>query len=113
METADRVSEFGTGLVLLTILAGRKPMIVPRDEALAIFAAFEAAHGPLLELQAAGKFWGGGGVLSAKTGEQIARLGTLLRLPPESPEVEAAAAEIRSLAEQCLQALAPDILAAA
>jgi hypothetical protein len=97
---------FGQGLVLLMVLAGDNPASGSREETLELFAAFEAAYGPLAEDQAAGRFWMTGGViLSPELREQITRLGALLRLPPESTEAEGAAAEIRSLAEECLRAL--------
>ena len=112
MLAADLMSSFLGGLPLLMVLAGRNPTIVPREDTLEIFAAFEASYGSLAELQAAGRFHRGESLLSAETGERVARLGTLLRLAPDSAEAERAASEIRSLAEQCLGALAPDMLAA-
>ena len=99
---------FGHGVLLLTVLAGHNPAIVSREETLELFTAFEAAYGPLAEDQAAGRFWmTGGAILSPELRERITRLGALLRLPPESTEAEGAAAEIRSLAEECLQTLEP------
>jgi hypothetical protein len=106
---ADLQSNFGHGLALLTVLAGRNPATVSREETLELFTAFEAAYGPLAEDQAAGRFWMSGDcILTPETGERITRLGALLRLPPESPEAQSAGEEIRALAEQCLQTLWPD-----
>lgn len=101
------VSDMGDGIGMLMMLSGRVSADVPRESLLERFAAFEAAYGPLAELQAAGRLETGGGILSPELGEQIMRLGALLRLPPESTEAEDAAIEIRALAEQCLQALLP------
>jgi hypothetical protein len=111
-EWQDRVTDlqvnFGNGVGLLTVLAGHNPAIVSREETLELFTAFEAAYGPLAEDQAVGRFWmSGGAILSPELREQVTRLGTLLRLPPESTEAEGTAAEIRSLAEECLRALEP------
>ena len=113
-EWQDRVTDlqvnFGQGLVLLLILAGRNPatVSVSREETLELFTAFEAAYGPLAEDQAAGRFWmSGDSILSPELRERITRLGALLRLPPESAEAEGASAEIRSLAEECLRTLEP------
>ncbi|MEO5731306.1 MAG: hypothetical protein ACMG6S_36730 [Byssovorax sp.] len=108
----DQVTELqvnlGHGLVLLMVLAGRYPAFGSREETLDLFAAFEAAYGPLAEDQAAGRFWmTGGAILSPELREQITRLGALLRLPPESTAAEGAAAEIRLLAEECLRTLEP------
>ncbi len=99
---------FGHGLLLLTVLAGRNPAIVSREETLELFAAFDAAYGPLADLQAVGRFDMGGGILSPELRERITRLGALLRLPPESTEAKDAAAEIRALAEECVRMMAPD-----
>jgi hypothetical protein len=112
-EWQDRVTDlqvnFGHGVGLLTVLAGRNPAIVSREETLELFTAFEAAYGPLAEDQAAGRFWMSGEViLSPELRERITRLGGLLRLPPESTEAEGAAGEIRALAEECLRTLAPE-----
>ena len=110
-QVTDLQINFGHGLVLLMVLAGRNPatVSVSREETLEIFTAFEAAYGPLAEDQAAGRFWmTGGAILSSELRERITRLGALLRLPPESTEAEGAAAEIRSLAEECLQTLEPE-----
>ena len=108
-QVTDLQINFGHGLVLLTVLAGRIPATGSREENLELFTAFEAAYGPLAEDQAAGRFWMSGDcILSPETGERIARLGALLRLPPESAEAQSAGEEIRALAEQCLQALWPD-----
>ncbi len=109
----DQVTElqvkFGHGLVLLTSLAGLNPAFGSREETLDLFAAFEAAYGPLAEDQAAGRFWmTGGAILSPELRELVTRLGALLRLPPESTEAEGTAAEIRSLAEECLRTLGPE-----
>jgi len=98
-------TNFGHGLALLMVLAGRNPVKVSREEMLDLFAAFEAAYGPLAERQAEGRFDMGGGILSPELREQVTHLGVLLRLPPESTEAEGAAAEIRALAEECLRAL--------
>lgn len=107
-ETVLQVN-FGHGLVLLTVLAGRNPGFESREETLEVFAAFEAAYGPLAEDQAAGRFWmTGGAILSPELREQVTRLGVLLRLPPESSADEGAAAEIRSLAEECLRTFEPE-----
>ena len=83
-EWQDRVTDlqvdFGNGVGMLTVLAGHNPAIVSREEALALFAAFEAAYGPLAEDQAAGRFWMFGGMtLSPELREQVTRLGVLLR----------------------------------
>jgi hypothetical protein len=103
---ADLQSNFGHGLALLTVLAGHNPAIVSREETLELFAAFEAAYGPLAEDQAAGRFWMSGDcILSPELRNQITRLGVLLRLPPESTEAKDAPAEIRVLAEECLRML--------
>ena len=107
MRNTELIADFMGGLAVLEILAGRAPAAMPlmgREEMLEHFAAFEAAYGPLAEDQAAGQLTGAP-ALSAETGETIARLGALLQLPAESPGAEAAAPEIRSLAEQCLKAL--------
>lgn len=112
---ANLISDFFDGLPVLAILAGRARADMPamgREETLKYFAALEAAWGPLAEFQADGQLTGAP-TLSVETGGRIARLGTLLRLTPDSPEAGAAAPEIRSLAEECLRALAPDMLAAA
>lgn len=99
---------FGHGMLLLSVLAGHNPAIVSREETLELFAAFEAAYGPLAEDQAAGRFFmTGGAILSPELREQVTRLGALLRLPPDSTEAEGAVAEIRSLAEECLRTLEP------
>ena len=107
------VGDFYGGLSVLTVLGGRISETLPREAMLDRFAAFEAAVGPLAELQAAGQFEMGGGILSAEVGDWIKRLGVLVRLPPESAEAEAARAEIRTLSEQCLQSLIPKVLASA
>jgi hypothetical protein len=105
---ADLQSNFGHGLALLMVLAGHNPAIVSREETLELFAAFEAAYGPLAEDQAAGRFWMSGDfILSPELRNQITRLGVLLRLPLESTEAKDAAAEIRVLAEECLRMLTP------
>ena len=109
----DRVTElqvnFGNGVSMLAVLAGHTPAIMSREETLELFTAFEAAYGPLAEDQAAGRLWmSGRRILSPELHEQITRLGALLRLPPESTEAEGTAAEIRSLAEECLRMLAPE-----
>lgn len=114
-EWQDRVTDlqtnFGNGLAMLTVLAGRNPAIVTREETLELFAAFEVAYGPLAEEQAAGRFWMSDGViLSPELREQATRLGALLRLAPESTEAEGAAAEVRALAEECLRTLAPEVV---
>jgi len=99
------VADLAHGLGVLTVLAGRNPAIVSPEEMLELFAAFEAAYGPLADLQAVGRFDMGGGILSQELREQVTRLGALLRLPPGSTEAEGTAAEIRSLAEECLRML--------
>jgi hypothetical protein len=81
---------------------------VSREETLELFAAFDAAYGPLADLQAVGRFDMAGGILSPELRERITRLGALLRLPPESTEAEGSAAEIRALAEECLRRMAPE-----
>ena len=103
----DLVSDLGHGLLLLTVLAGRNPAIGSREETLELFAAFDAAYGPLADLQAVGRFDMGGGILSPELRERITRLGALIHLPPESTEARDAAAEIRALAEKCLRMLPP------
>lgn len=110
---SNLMGDFATGIGLLTIFAGRHPATMSREEMLGFLGPFEAAFGPLAELQAAGQFEMSGGILSAEVGDWIKRLGVLVRLPPESAEAEAATAEIRTLSEQCLQALIPTVLAAA
>ncbi|MEO7327431.1 MAG: hypothetical protein ABI193_02555 [Minicystis sp.] len=107
------MSDFYSGISVLMVLAGQAPAILGREAMLEYFAAFEAAYGPLAELQAAGQLQTGGVMLSAETRESIARLGTLLRLPPTSTEAEREAPEILSLAKHCLKALAPDMPVAA
>jgi hypothetical protein len=104
----DLMSDLSHGLLLLTVLAGRNPAIGSREETLELFAAFDAAYGPLADLQAVGRFDMGGGILSPELRERITRLGALLRLPPESTEAKDAAAEIRALAEECLLRMAPE-----
>ena len=110
---SDLMGDFATGIGLLMVFAGRDPTTVSREEMLGFLEPFEAAVGPLAELQAAGQFEMGGGILSAEVGDWIKRLGVLVRLPPESAEAEAARAEIRTLSEQCLQSLIPKVLASA
>jgi hypothetical protein len=105
----DLVSDLGHGLLLLTVLAGRNPAIGSREETLELFAAFEAAYGPLADLQAVGRFDMGRGILSLELRERITRLGALLRLPPESTEAKDAASEIRALAEECMLMMAPEM----
>jgi hypothetical protein len=108
-QVTDLQVNFGHGLVLLMVLAGRNTASMSREETLELFTAFEAAYGPLAEDQAAGRFWmSGKGVLSPELRERITRLGALLRLPAESTEAERAAAEIRALAEECLRMLSPE-----
>jgi hypothetical protein len=104
----DLVSDLGHGLLLLTVLAGRNPAIGSREETLELFAALDAAYGPLADLQAVGRFDMGGGILSQELRERLTRLGALLRLPPESAEASGVAAEIRALAAECLRTLAPE-----
>ncbi|MFO0761273.1 MAG: hypothetical protein U0359_32640 [Byssovorax sp.] len=110
-ELLDLVHDLGNGIGLLAILAGRHEAPMSPEAILEAFEAFEAAYGPALELQAADKLQGPA-PLTAETQERVARIGVLLRLPPESPEAAAAAPEIRELAEQCFQALVPPRAAA-
>jgi hypothetical protein len=105
----DLVSDLAHGLGLIMVLAGRNPAIGSREETLELFAAFEAAYGPLADLQAVGRFDMGKGILSPELRERITRLGALLRLPPESTEAKDAAAEIRVLAEECVRMLVPEM----
>jgi hypothetical protein len=105
----DLMSDLGHGLGLMAVLAGRNPAIVSLEETLELFAAFEAAYGPLADLQAVGRFDMGRGILSPELRERITRLGALLRLPPESTEAKDAAAEIHVLAEECLRMLVPEM----
>jgi hypothetical protein len=98
------VSDFYGGLSVLTMLGGRTSETLSREAMLDPFAAFEAAVGPLAELQAAGKLQGLVS-LSAETRERIGRIGMLLRLAPDGADAPDAAAEIRALAEQSLREL--------
>ena len=106
----DLMSRFGMGLGLLRALAEPIAATASREETLETFAAFEAAYGPLaaqtdrrLELNMGKRT--ALVVLSDETFERVKQLGALLRLPPESTEAEGTAAEIRSLAEECLRML--------
>lgn len=103
-ELVDLVSDLGNGFGLLTILAGRVSAPMTREAVLDAFGAFEAAYGPAAELQALGQLETGGGILSSEMGERITRLGSLLRAPVDDTGT---AAEVRALAEECLQMLAP------
>lgn len=109
---ADLMSRFSMGMGLLMALAERNAAIGSREETLEIFADFEAAYVPLaaqkdrrLELYIGKRT--APVLLSDENFERVKQLGALLRLPPESTEAEGAAAEIRSLAEECLRTLAP------
>jgi hypothetical protein len=109
----DLMSNFSMGLGLLMVLADHNAATGSREETLETFAAFEAAYGPLaaqkdrrLELSTGKRR--APVLLSGETFERVKQLGALLRLPPESTEPEGAAAEIRSLAEECLRRLAPE-----
>jgi hypothetical protein len=109
----DLMSHFSMGLGLLMALAERNAATGSREETLEIFAAFEAAYGPLaaekdrrLDLSTSKRR--SPVLLSDEAFERVKQLGALLRLPPESTEAEGAAAEIRSLAEECLRMLAPN-----
>lgn len=106
----DLMSKFGMGLGLLRALAEPIAATGSREQTLETFAAFEAAYGPLaaqtdrrLELNMGKRT--ALVVLSDETFERVKQLGALLRLPPESTEAEGTAAEIRSLAEECLRML--------
>ena len=109
----DLMSKFSMGLGLLMVLAEGNAATGSREETLETFAAFEAAYGSLaaqkdrrLELNMGKRR--APVLLSDETFERVKQLGAQLRLPPESTEAEGAAAEIRSLAEECLRALAPE-----
>ena len=106
----DLMSKFGMGLGRLRALAEPIAATGSQEETLETFAAFEAAYGPLaaqtdrrLELNMGKRT--ALVVLSDETFERVKQLGALLRLPPESTEAEGTAAEIRSLAEECLRML--------
>ncbi len=111
-EVLNLVSDLGNGVGVLMMLAGRTPTILGREVMLEAFTAFEGAYQLCAELQAAGELEGPG-PLTLETGECVTRLGALLRLAPESTEAQDAAAEIQSLAKQCLKTLAPDVRIAA
>ena len=111
--TIDFMSRFGMGLALLMGLADGSAATWNREETLETFADFEAAYGSLaaqkdrrFELNTDKRK--APVLLSDETFERVKQLGALLRLPPESTEPEGMAAEIRSLAEECLRRLAPE-----
>lgn len=109
----DLMSKFSMGLALLMALAESNAATGSREGTLEAFADFEAAYGPLAaetdrRLEVTTGKRRAPVLLSDETFERVKQLGALLRLPPESTEAEGAAAEIRSLAEECLRMLAPE-----
>jgi hypothetical protein len=105
MELTEQLIDFYNGAIILEKLATWADVVANRQSVLERIIAFGAAYEQLVKLHMAGQLDAGTADFSEENLERVKRVIVLLQSGLDSDEARAAAQEVHTLAERCLQGL--------